>query len=62
MPECDYQASQSADRRTFTVRCIAAAGKHYEVWLNRPPYMNFREAETQTSAEPARLAFTVRGG
>jgi DNA-binding CsgD family transcriptional regulator len=59
MPECDYQASQSADRRTFTVRCIAAAGKHYEVWLNRPPYMNFRGL-SGTPAQPRQLLFSVR--
>jgi hypothetical protein len=30
--------------------------------FNRPPFMNFREAETQVSAEPARVEFIVRGG
>ena len=31
------------------------------MYFNRPPYGNFREAETQISAESARLEFTVRG-
>lgn len=59
MPACDFHASQSADRRSFTVRCTAVAGKHYEVWLNRPPYMNFRGL-SGTSAEPQQLLFSVR--
>jgi DNA-binding CsgD family transcriptional regulator len=57
--DCDYHATQSADRRTFTVRCTAAAGKHYEVWFNGPPYMNFRGSSGMT-ARPQQLLFSVR--
>lgn len=56
--DCDPQATQSLDRRTFTVRCTAHAGKHYEVWFNRPPFMNF-QGLSGVAAEPRQLLFSV---
>jgi DNA-binding CsgD family transcriptional regulator len=61
-PECPSPPRLSADGRTYSLECVARQQGKYVMYFNRPPYMNFREAETQTSAEPARLAFTVRGG
>jgi hypothetical protein len=61
-PECPSPPRLSADGRTYSLECVARQPGKYVMYFNRPPYMNFREAETQTSAEPARLAFTVRGG
>jgi DNA-binding CsgD family transcriptional regulator len=59
-PDCDPRASQSADRRTYTMHCIARAGARYEVWFNSPPYLNFRSAKG-VSADPYQLLFGVRG-
>ena len=56
--DCAPRATQSADRRTFMVRCMAAPGKHYEVWFNRPPYMNF-QGLSGMAAEPKQLLFSV---
>ena len=61
-PECPSPPRLSADGRTYSLECVARQPGPYVMYFNRPPYMNFREADTQTSAEPARLAFTVRGG
>lgn len=58
-PQCEHRASRSPDQRTFTMRCFAEAGKSYEVWFNRPPYMNFR-ASSGAAAHPTRLLFSVR--
>jgi DNA-binding CsgD family transcriptional regulator len=57
--ECEPKATLSADRHTFTVRCTAVPGTHYEVWFNRPPYMNFESASGMI-AEPRQLLFSVR--
>jgi DNA-binding CsgD family transcriptional regulator len=57
--DCEPRATQSADRRTFVVRCKAAPGKHYEVWFNRPPYMSFQGLSGMV-AEPKQLLFSVR--
>jgi DNA-binding CsgD family transcriptional regulator len=49
----------SRDRRTFSMSCTAAAGRQYQVWLNSPPYLNFR-AINGVSAEPFQLRFSAR--
>jgi len=59
MPNCAHQAGQSPDQRSFTMRCTAVAGKKYEAWLNRPPFMNFRGVSGDP-AQPERLHFSVR--
>jgi DNA-binding CsgD family transcriptional regulator len=61
-PECPSPPRLSADGRTYSMECVASAPGAHVVYFNRPPYMNFRDARTQTSAEPMRLEFTVRGG
>jgi DNA-binding CsgD family transcriptional regulator len=55
-PHCEGSAVLSRDRRTYTLRCTASPGRSYEVWFNRPPYMNFRSADG-VPAEPFRLRF-----
>jgi DNA-binding CsgD family transcriptional regulator len=59
-PDCPSSPRLSADGRTYSLDCIARQPGKYVMYFNRPPYMNFREAKTQTSAEPARLEFIVR--
>lgn len=58
-PDCDGQPDQSSDGRTFILRCTARAGRSYEVWLNSPPYMNFRSVDGD-SAQPFQLLFPTR--
>jgi DNA-binding CsgD family transcriptional regulator len=54
--ECDFPATLARDGRTFTVRCTAHPGRHYETWLNRPPYMSFKGLNG-IAAEPYPLTF-----
>jgi DNA-binding CsgD family transcriptional regulator len=58
-PDCDHLATQSADGRTYTMRCTAKPGHRYEAWFNRPPYMNFKAANG-LPAEPYQLLFRVK--
>ncbi len=58
-PRCDQKPQLSADRRTYSLRCMAEAGKHYEVWFNSGSYMAFR-AEDGTPSKPYRLLFEAR--
>lgn len=58
-PDCAYPPRLSRDGRTFTARCTAAADRHYEIWFNRPPYMNFRGLNG-LSSEPYQLLFGTR--
>ena len=58
-PGCVVKPVLSRDARTFTVRCTAAPGRNYEIWFNRPPYMNFRGLNG-ISSEPFQLLFRTR--
>ena len=58
-PDCRLGARMSPDRRSYTMRCSAAAGRDYEVWFNRPPYMNFKSTNG-VSAQPHRIRFKAR--
>ena len=58
-PDCQPNALMSLDRRSYTMRCTAVAGRVYEVWFNRSPYMNFRSADG-VSAQPRRTRFKAR--
>jgi DNA-binding CsgD family transcriptional regulator len=58
-PQCAPRPTLSSDARTFTLRCIAAPGRHYEIWFNRPPYMNFK-ALGGLAAQPFQLLFATR--
>ncbi|WIW94591.1 LuxR C-terminal-related transcriptional regulator [Altererythrobacter rubellus] len=58
-PDCRPGDKMSPDRRSYTMRCTAAAGRDYEVWFNRPPYMNFRSTNG-VSAQPHRIRFKAR--
>jgi hypothetical protein len=58
-PECPSLPQLSEDGRTYSMECVASTPGTYVVHFNRPPYMNFRDARTRVSAEPARLEFTV---
>lgn len=57
-PDCDQAPQLSRDRRTVSLSCHARPGARYELWFNRPPYMNFR-SERGVSAAPYRLTFAV---
>jgi DNA-binding CsgD family transcriptional regulator len=58
-PECVLPPALSRDGRTFTMRCTAVAGRNYEIWFNRPPFMNFRGLNG-VSSEPHQLLFRTR--
>jgi DNA-binding CsgD family transcriptional regulator len=58
-PTCEPRPQMSANRRTFTLSCTAQAGHSYEVWFNRPPYMNFK-SPSGTPAQPFQLKFHVK--
>ena len=49
---------QSRDRRTYRLCYAVAPGRHYEIWLNREPYMHFQSIEG-VPAQPYRLEFDV---
>ena len=59
-PQCGKnRAEQSADGRTFTLRCEVRPGQRYEVWFNSPPYMNFVGKDGKP-AVPYGLRFRTR--
>jgi DNA-binding CsgD family transcriptional regulator len=58
-PDCAVKPVLSRDARTFTMRCTAAAGRNYEIWFNRPPYMSFRGLNG-LSSEPHQLRFRTK--
>ena len=58
-PNCEPRPQLSADARTFTLPCTARAGQSYEVWFNRPPYMNFK-SPSGMSAQPYQLRFRAK--
>jgi DNA-binding CsgD family transcriptional regulator len=58
-PTCEPRVQFSADRRSFSQRCTALPGRHYEIWFNREPYMNFRSA-SGAAARPHQLLFQAR--
>lgn len=58
-PDCRPGAQMSSDRRSYTMRCTAAAGRDYEVWFNRPPYVNFKSMNG-VSAQSHRIRFKAR--
>jgi RNA polymerase sigma-70 factor (ECF subfamily) len=58
-PDCGFPAQLSADKRTFTVRCMTEPGRSYEIWFNSPPYMNFKSVGG-VPAEPHQLLFSTR--
>ncbi|HZU51426.1 MAG TPA: helix-turn-helix transcriptional regulator [Sphingomicrobium sp.] len=57
-PSCEQPPRLSADARSFSMHCTAIAGHSYEIWFNRPPYMNFKSL-TGTPAEPYELRFST---
>ena len=59
-PECSGKPEQSTDGKSYTLNCIARAGKRHELWFNRKPYMNFRSKADAQSATPYRLRFSVK--
>jgi DNA-binding CsgD family transcriptional regulator len=60
-PDCLPKAQLSADGKSYTMRCSAKAGREYEIWFNRPPYMNFKSREG-ISAQPHRIRFRAKSG
>lgn len=59
-PECSGKPEQSADGKSYSLACIARAGKRYEIWFNRKPYLNFRGKADALPAFPHRLRFSVK--
>lgn len=58
-PDCDTAAPvQSADGRTFTLRCRTRPGRHYEVWFNDPRYRGFMDRDG-VPAVPFELRFAA---
>ena len=58
-PRCEGQPVQSADRRSFTLRCVADPGHAYAVGFNTPPYRNF-VSEDGMPAASATVRFGAR--
>ncbi|TPG22622.1 LuxR family transcriptional regulator [Sphingomonas koreensis] len=58
-PDCDAMPAQSRDGRSFSLICKAQAGRVYEMWFNRPPFMHFQSVDGVASV-PYRLRFTAR--
>ncbi|HEY8618239.1 LuxR C-terminal-related transcriptional regulator [Phenylobacterium sp.] len=58
-PKCAPRATLSDDRRTFTLSCIAEAGRTYAVGFNNQLHRNFVSADG-TPATPAHIRFSVR--
>jgi hypothetical protein len=50
----------SPDARTYTWHGTVAPNQQYVFWLNRPPYMNFKGAESGRPATPFQLHFSTR--
>lgn len=59
-PTCDGKPKQSADGRSFTMKCTAKPSGRYELWFNRPPYMNFKAKDGLLPATPKRLQFRTQ--
>lgn len=59
-PECRGLPTLSSNALTYSWPCTAAPNQHYVVSFNRPPYMNFKSAETGQPATPFRLHFSTR--
>ncbi len=59
-PPCDGKPRQSADGRSFTIKCTAKPSGRYELWFNRPPYMNFKAKDGLISATPKKLQFRTQ--
>ncbi|WP_174284882.1 helix-turn-helix transcriptional regulator [Sphingomonas bacterium] len=57
-PACSNRPTQSADGRTFMMRCTAAPGRTYHVAFNETPYMNFKSVDG-VPATPFHLTFTA---
>ena len=57
-PNCELHPQMSPNARSFTLRCRAELGHSYEVWFNRPPYMNFKSS-SGVSADPYQLRFSA---
>lgn len=60
-PDCgDATPVQSADWRTFTLRCRVEAGKRYKIGFNVGRYRNFVGAADGLPALAATLSFSTR--
>ncbi|WP_439817578.1 Ig-like domain-containing protein [Zavarzinia sp. CC-PAN008] len=55
-PPCPPPAEQSADGRTFTLKCTTEPGKTYGVGFNGGTHMNFKSTDG-VPAVPAQLHF-----
>lgn len=60
-PDCLPKAQLLTDGKSYTFRCTAKAGREYEIWFNRPPYMNFK-SRAGISAQPHSIKFKTKSG
>ena len=58
-PQCPGRPTLSRDRRTYELQCTAQPGRHYEIWFNSPPWMNFKNM-AGLPAQPFQLLFRTR--
>ena len=58
-PSCAFPPRLSSDGRTFSVQCSVEPGRHYEIWFNSPPYMNFKSIHG-VPAQPYQLLFRTK--
>lgn len=59
-PDCPAAPVQSADRRTFTLKCTVKAGQRYAIGINTGRFRNFVGAADGLPALAATLTFSVR--
>lgn len=59
-PDCNSKPEQSVDGYSYSMNCMARAGKRHEIWFNRKPYMNFRSKAEGKPSMPFRLRFSVK--
>lgn len=59
-PACDGRPKQTADKRSFTMACVAKPGGRYEIWFNRGRFTNFKSQVGLIPAMPKRLTFKTK--
>ena len=59
-PDCDGNVVQSADKRTFSMKCEVEGGRGYRVGFNGVRFHNFVSEETGTPADPREIEFLAR--
>ena len=58
--DCATYPAQSPDLKTFTLECVVAPHRRFEVGFNGGAFRNFVSADGRVSAEPGILRFSTR--